>query len=257
MAEGDSSDLLMVVKPKGKVALEGEARAVVDQDDDMMQGFMALRGSRLYAEAEEFTFGAGIEDSDASSSQSSSSSGAQGNGSDPDADNSLHEPAEMVQPLVAEAMGQTPPGKEDKPAAPKPAGKHRKFKRFIEGRASWDSKTGFGYGVTLDEVTITRRMDRMSPRLLQLCGDQLGIDYLILVRRKSVGGTQAFNQQPFLRLKFSDVLLTAIDWDDGDVIKEKLKFVYRRIEAQYKSQKDDGTLGGAIGTTYEYPIENT
>lgn len=234
MADGDSTDLLMVVKPKGADPLAGEARARFDKSDNMMLGFTSNNGINLFAEAEEFTFGAGVED---------------------DA-----EPMEKAVERLAEQMqsgggtwsAQTT--KDGQPVKPKSGGKRVKYKRFFQGGAS--GPNGLGYDVVLDDVTITRRMDQMSVKLLELCLQQREIENIILVKRKAVGGQREYNQQPFLRIQFSGVLITAIDWDDGDVIKEKLKFVYRSVTSSFKVQNDDGTLGGAIGATVTYNESN-
>jgi type VI protein secretion system component Hcp len=253
MAEASTADLLMVVKPKGaSTALIGEAQVAVDTSDPLMDGFEGAPPSPQYGVLEEFSIGARVEDRDMSSS-----SGAEGEGGeDSDKDNDLHGAEAPQRSLVSGGIATNSLVLQDAPSLAPGGSKHLKFRRFIEGIAVWDQTNGFGYGVDLDEVTLSRKMDCMSPQLLQLCGEQTEIDEIILVRRKPTTSTAAKTMQPYLRLKFSEVLLTGIEWEDGDVIKEKIKFVYRTIEVKYKRQKDDGTLAGAIGMTWEYPIDN-
>ena len=50
----------------------------------------------------------------------------------------------------------------------------------------------------------------------------------------------------YLRIDFTDLLITELDWDEGEVIKEKYKFVCRGVKMQYKPQASDGTLGSAV-----------
>ena len=51
----------------------------------------------------------------------------------------------------------------------------------------------------------------------------------------------------FLKIKFSDVLIIGLDWDDGDMINETCKFICRGFDLFYRRQNDDGSLDN---TTY-------
>ena len=37
----------------------------------------------------------------------------------------------------------------------------------------------------------------------------------------------------YLRIEFYDVMLTELNWDDDETVKEKFKFVCRRAKVQY------------------------
>jgi type VI protein secretion system component Hcp len=58
--------------------------------------------------------------------------------------------------------------------------------------------------------------------------------------------------QGYFRIDFTDVLLTDLDWDDGDTIKETAKFVCRQIQIQYRKQNWDGRLSPAATASFDY-----
>jgi type VI protein secretion system component Hcp len=215
MAGSDSSDLLIAVKPKGMRALMGDARSQVDTSDSLMTGFTVQGATSLFGEANSFTFGAGLEDEG--------------------------DPQDKAMAELMKSLGSQPGGTDGKPPkGMKLKPKKRKFDRFFKGETSGPNGTPFD--VTLEEVTITRELDRMSIKLLELCVKQQEIETITLVRRKSVGGSLAHKMQPFLRVQFSGVLLTAVDWDEDEEVIEKVKFVYRSFTSAFKPQQPDGSL---------------
>lgn len=265
MADGTTSEILIVVKPTGAAtALIGEARAVIDiTDTEMMGGFEGSGANPQYGAAEEFQIGIRIEDRDMSTSGSGGEDGA-GGGDDMPIENKLHDSGAPQQTLLSEPGATPSPGLAGAPEVASGAKAHKKYQGFIDDISVWDETNGFGYGCDLEEVTISRKVDCMSLELLELCGKQQAIDYIIVVRRKPVGtsrGGSTSNSGPkefkaYLRYKFSEVLLTGVEWEDGEVVKEKVKFIYRTIETKYKPQQDDGSLAASIGADYEYPIGN-
>ncbi len=225
MADTNSSDVLMMFKPQGKVALEGEGTTAFDPNDSLMTNFLPKR----FCEVEDFSFGAGIEDSDSSGAEEEvDTAGA--------LDNELHS---------REPKGGAKTGK-----ASKQKQKVRKFKRFVEQGPPAAGQGTLGYDVNLDEVTVNRQMDRMSMQLLQLCLNQTPLDLIVLVKRKFTGN-QAFHEA-YLRLEFTQPLITSVEWEHGEVMKEKVKFVCRGIKAAYKPQTASGTLGNAIPANFKY-----
>ena len=38
------------------------------------------------------------------------------------------------------------------------------------------------------------------------------------------------------------MLITGVDWTDGDLVKEKIEFICRKIEVSRVQQNDDGTV---------------
>jgi type VI protein secretion system component Hcp len=106
-----------------------------------------------------------------------------------------------------------------------------------------DDVAKIGYPVVLQPCSFSHVMDRTSPILFQNCCNSISFDSATLVKRKHTGGTLAL--QSFLRIDFSNVLIIGLDWDDGQVVKEKCKFICRGLTVQYKQQASDGTLGAA------------
>ena len=226
MADADASDVLMLFKPQGKVPLEGEGTTAFDPNDSLMTNFLPKR----FCEVEDFSFGVGVEDSDSSGAEEETdTSGAH--------DNELHS---------RDPKGGAKTGK----AGKQKQQKVRKFKRFIEQGPPAPGQGTLGYDVNLDEVTVNRQMDRMSMQLLQLCLNQTPLDLIVLVKRKFTGN-QAFHEA-YLRLEFAQPLITSVEWEHGEVMKEKLKFVCREIKAAYKPQTASGTLGNPASAAFKY-----
>jgi type VI protein secretion system component Hcp len=61
-----------------------------------------------------------------------------------------------------------------------------------------------------------------------------------LVKRVSVGGDKT--ALGYLRMDFFDVLITSLDWDDGEMTKEKCEFICKKFTMQYRPQNFDGSL---------------
>ena len=232
MADSDSTDLLIAVKPKNMTALIGEARVQFDSSDTLMAGFSAANGVSYFGAADTFTFGAGIEDEasrkekDMHALLSKVQGGGQGGANG----------------------GSGGSGKSSKGTTPK--GKTRKYANFFKTGAL--RSNSYGFDITLEEVTISRKLDQMSVELMKLCVKQWEIETITLVRRKAVGGALQYKMQPYLRAQFSGALLTAIDWDDGEEVTEKLKFVYRSFSSSFRTQNEDGTLAGAVSAEVVY-----
>ncbi len=99
------------------------------------------------------------------------------------------------------------------------------------------------YPVVLEPFSFTRLMDKASPIFFQNCCNSVSFDSATLVKRKVTGASLVL--QAFLRIDFSNVLIIGLDWDDGNVVKEKCKFICRGVTVQYRQQAHDGSLGAA------------
>ena len=100
------------------------------------------------------------------------------------------------------------------------------------------------YPVDLEPFTFSRQMDQASPLLFEMCCNSQSFASATLIKRKAAGTD--VSGRAFLRIDFKDVLVIGVDWDSGDVVKEKCKFICRGVEVQYKPQTPDGTLGGKV-----------
>ncbi len=112
-----------------------------------------------------------------------------------------------------------------------------------EIRAMKPYKWGF------DTFQVTRRFDQASPVLFQACARSTTFQSISMVKRKTVGGGML---QSFLRFDFGNVLITNVSWEDAEVIKETLEFLFRTVTVQYRRQAFDGTLNPAGSVTATY-----
>jgi type VI protein secretion system component Hcp len=111
--------------------------------------------------------------------------------------------------------------------------------------------TAASFPLNIDEFSFTRRYDCASPVLFDKCGKSESLASAVLVKRKVVGGNML---QAYLRFDFKDVLLTHISWQDADVIKENVKFVFKEMKVQYKVQSSSGKLGAAGSANLTQPM---
>ena len=100
------------------------------------------------------------------------------------------------------------------------------------------------YPVDLEPFTFSRQMDQASPLLFEMCCNSQSFTSATLIKRKAAGTD--VSGRAFLRIDFKDVLVIGVDWDSGDVVKEKCKFICRGVQVQYKPQTPDGMLGAAV-----------
>jgi type VI protein secretion system component Hcp len=105
------------------------------------------------------------------------------------------------------------------------------------------------FPVDMEPFSFSRLIDRASPLLFENCANSISFASATLVKRKVTG--QSLALQAFLRLDFKDVLMVGISWDDGDIIKEKCKFICRGVTVQYRRQASDGSLAAAASAEWE------
>ena len=131
-------------------------------------------------------------------------------------------------------MPGNPPKATDTADTPK---KNSTYEKWREGQDN------VSYPVDIQPFEFTRAIDRASGILLQKCIDREVLKSATLIKRKAAGGKAA--GEIFLRMDFTKVLLTRIDWDNEEPIKEKTQFVTRAITIHYLPQLPDGSLGAA------------
>jgi type VI protein secretion system component Hcp len=119
-------------------------------------------------------------------------------------------------------------------------GAHASRARFT----NWLSGEQKVYPVDLEPFTFSRQMDQASPLLFKMCCNSISFASATLIKRKAA--STDVSGRAFLRIDFKDVLVIGVDWDSGDVVKEKCKFICRGVKVQYKPQMPDGTLGAAV-----------
>jgi type VI secretion system secreted protein Hcp len=106
---------------------------------------------------------------------------------------------------------------------------------------------GAGKGA-MQDFSFTMQVNKSSPKLLLACAQGNHIKMATLTCRKA--GT---DQQEYLLITFTDCLVSSYHTGGsaGDLIPmDQISLNFAKIEFQYKEQKPDGTLGGAIKAIY-------
>jgi type VI secretion system secreted protein Hcp len=142
----------------------------------------------------------------------------------------------------------------------------------ISNRGSAAKGGGMGQGkVQMYDVAFVKNVDAASPKLMLACAQGQHIKSAVLTCRKA-----GKEQQEYLKLTLSDVLVSSFHnglpdsysfsgtGDQSPVPSEKITLNYdsatvtetfslnfTKVEFEYKEQKADGTLGGAIKTHYD------
>lgn len=110
---------------------------------------------------------------------------------------------------------------------------------------------GGGAGkVVFQDFHFTMKINKASPKLMLACATGQHIKSAILVSRKAGG-----NQEEYLTVKMSDLLVSSFQTGgsgSADVVPtDQISLNFAKVEFEYKEQKADGTLGGAVKTGYD------
>jgi type VI secretion system secreted protein Hcp len=105
---------------------------------------------------------------------------------------------------------------------------------------------GGGAGkVHMQDFHFVMRMNKASPKLMLACANGQHITKAIMTMRKA-----GKEQQEYAKITMSDLLISSYQTGGsakGDIIPlEQISLNYAKIEFEYKEQKADGTLGGAV-----------
>jgi len=110
---------------------------------------------------------------------------------------------------------------------------------------------GGGAGkVAMQDFHFVMRVNKASPKLMLACATGQHIKEATLTCRKA-----GKEQQEFLKVKFTDLLVSSYQTGgsaNGDVVPlDQISLNFAKIEFEYKEQKADGTLGGAVKAGYD------
>ena len=112
------------------------------------------------------------------------------------------------------------------------------------------ASTGGGMGagrVAMQDFHFVMTVNKASPKLILACATGEHIKNAILVCRKA-----GKEQQEYLKITFSDLLISSYQTGGSGVVPtDQISFNYSKIEYEYKEQKADGTLGGAVKAMYD------
>jgi type VI protein secretion system component Hcp len=147
----------------------------------------------------------------------------------------------------------------------RPAQHQQKAPATTGAFARWRSATqseykSIYYPLEFDKFTFERVIDSASPIFFQCCCTSRSFDSAVLVKRISQGdqGGVARPTVGYLRIDFTKVLITGVDWDDGDVVKEKCEFICQQMKITYRKQKIDGTINasGEVSAIWPNPAKD-
>ncbi len=117
------------------------------------------------------------------------------------------------------------------------------------GSQAWGGGGGAGK-VAMQDFHFVMKHSKASPKLMLACATGEHIPEAILVCRKAGG-----DQQEFLTIKMSDLLVSSYQTGGSghsDIVPtDQISLNYAKIEFEYKEQKADGTLGGAVKAGYD------
>lgn len=110
---------------------------------------------------------------------------------------------------------------------------------------------GGGAGkVAFQDFHFVMKINKASPKLLLACATGEHIKKAELVCRKA-----GKEQQEFLKVTMSDLLVSSYQTGGsghGDILPtDQISLNFAKIEFEYKEQKPDGTLGGAVKAGYD------
>ena len=107
---------------------------------------------------------------------------------------------------------------------------------------------GMGAGrVQMQDFHFVMGVNKASPKLILACANGEHIKSATLVCRKA-----GKEQQEYLKYTFTDLLISKFFLGGTEVMPtEEVSINYSKIEMEYKAQKADGTLGGAVKAHYD------
>ena len=110
---------------------------------------------------------------------------------------------------------------------------------------------GMGAGrIQMQDFHFTMKVNKSSPKLFLACARGDHIKSAILTCRKA-----GKEQQEYLKVTFSDLLVSSFQTGGAgasDVVPtDQISLNFSKVELEYKEQKPDGTLGGAIKAHYD------
>ncbi len=110
---------------------------------------------------------------------------------------------------------------------------------------------GMGAGkVQMQDFNFVMKVNKASPKLFLACARGDHIKNAVLTCRKA-----GKDQQEYLKVTFSDILVSSFQTSgtsSGDLLPmDQISLNFTKIEFEYREQKPDGTLGGAIKAHYD------
>jgi type VI secretion system secreted protein Hcp len=121
------------------------------------------------------------------------------------------------------------------------------------------SHTGGGGGagkVSMQDFHFVMRINKASPKLFLACATGQHIKKAVLTCRKA-----GKEQQEYLKWNFDDLLISSYQTGGsghGDALPvDQISFNFSKVEVEYKEQKPDGSLGGAVKAGYDVKAQKS
>lgn len=110
---------------------------------------------------------------------------------------------------------------------------------------------GLGAGkVSMQDFHFVMKVNKSSPLLMRACASGDHIKSAILTCRKA-----GKDQQEYLKITFNDLMVSKYETggtNSADVVPlDQLALNFTKVEFEYKEQKPDGSLGGAVKAFYD------
>ena len=134
-------------------------------------------------------------------------------------------------------------------------------KRAAGAFASWRSAEdkdietiAKSFNPSFKTVSFSKVIDAASPNIFEACVNAQKFEKVIIAKRISQGLSEDVDMPSvaYIRFDFSDVMVTSVSWNDGDLVKEKITFESSSIKVRYRKQLDDGTVSESGETQIEY-----
>jgi type VI secretion system secreted protein Hcp len=123
------------------------------------------------------------------------------------------------------------------------------FGEVQTGTASHGSGMGAGK-IQMQDFNFVMKINKASPKLFLACARGDHIKNAVLTCRKA-----GKDQQEYLKVTFSDILVSSFQTSGSggsDMLPmDQISLNFSKIEFEYREQKPDGTLGGAIKAHYD------
>jgi type VI protein secretion system component Hcp len=219
MADQPKSEMFMQFVTKDGDALLAECAADKDKDDDWMKDFNPEDAQNYsdFFEVAKFEFGVAIKPEDTSKS-----------------DAQTHKPQQHGGNTKKDAQ-------------------HAKAKDAWQSWRSANSDSdvdNLKYPFEVDKFQFERVIDRASVELFTACCTSQTFKSAVFVKRVSTGGTRP--GRAFLRIDFDEVMVTSLNWDDGDMLNETCEFICRGFKFKYRRQAADGSFLETVSADWYY-----
>jgi len=116
--------------------------------------------------------------------------------------------------------------------------------------------SGGGAGkVSMQDFHFNMAINKATPKLMLACAGGDHIKKAVLTCRKA-----GKEQQEYLKITFSDVLIASYQTGGADgtpIPHEAIALNFSKVELEYKPQKADGTLDGAVKSGWDVTLNKS